>query len=148
MKRLAILCAALAVAACGSSKTDQSNGETTLTIKGPDGQAVVKAGNNTDIELPAGFTLYPGATVVSNVTLKGADGNQSTLAMTTTDSLDKVVAFYKQQAAAAGVELGAELKSSDSAMIGGNGKDGLTFGLIAGKSDTGGTTANLSLQVK
>ena len=146
MNKLAILCCALAVAACGSAK--KSGDEATITLNdGKGGQSTITTGKSADVALPAGFTAYPGAEVLSNVTLKEGDGSVTILSMGTGDSLDKVVAYYKAQAARAGVKIGMDMKTPESAMIGGN-KDGLDFSLTAGPRDGGGTTANLSLSRK
>ena len=146
MNKLAILCCALAVAACGSAK--KSGDEATITLNdGKGGQSTITTGKSADVALPAGFTLYPGAEVLSNIAMKDGDGAVTILSMGTRDSIDKVVAFYKGQAARAGVQIGMDLSTPDSAMIGGN-KDGLDFSLTAGPKDGGGTTANLSLKTK
>ncbi|WEK46624.1 MAG: hypothetical protein P0Y56_16705 [Candidatus Andeanibacterium colombiense] len=148
MKKFAILGAALAVCACGpSAKVQKSGDEATITLNNGGEKSTITSGKSAPAALPAGFTLYPGAEVSSNVTMKGGDGTMTIVSMGTGDGVDKVAAFYKAQAAKAGITIGMDMSTPQSAMIGGNGK-GVDFTLTAGPRDGGGTTANLSFTTK
>ena len=128
MRGPAIL-AALLLAMAGLSSAALA--ATTATVPGS-GQVTI-TGDSFIVDDP-----HHQATFTGNVVAKNAD---------ITLTSDKVVAFYKGQAARAGVQIGMDLSTPDSAMIGGN-KDGLDFSLTAGPKDGGGTTANLSLKTK
>ena len=164
MKKLVILSAGLALAACNSDKegtfqTDDGStgtysvdssgdGGGTLTVKTQDGEFNVQSGPNAKIDPPAGFSLYPGAEVISNTTLNGPSGKNATLTMNSKAALDQVVGFYRKQAETAGVEIKTEIKAGDAVMLGGETKSGMIFALNAGPADKGGTTAHLSLSQK
>lgn len=79
--------------------------------------------------------------------MKMDDGTTTILSMDTTDALAKVTAFYQAQADKAGIAIGMNLSTPDSAMLGGN-KDGLEFSYTAGPKVGGGTTANLTFKTK
>lgn len=152
---------ALALAACGSETSgtfegedgetgeytiDRSTGETTATIETEDGTATLRSGSNVPVDLPAGFSLYPGASVISNTVVKqGAGGSGTLVSMSSGDSPDKVAAFYKNQAEAAGIEIQMEMITNGAQIIGGQSQDGLTFSIMANPDEEGGTTAQLTV---
>lgn len=147
MRNIVTLCSALALAACGSGADDADNADSaTITINTQQGQSTIQTGPNADVTLPAGFTVYPGANVISNVTADFGEGAQTTLTLQTSASLATVAAFYKKQASAAGVNLATDMTTPESVMLGGETPAGTVFGLIAAPSENGGTTVNLSLQ--
>ena len=155
MKKFVILAALTALAACNSGTQDGQEitvegegADSTVSINSGDGEMNIQSGANAKVALPLGFTAYPGAKVISNVNADFGDGMQNTVAMNTPDSLAKVTAFYKQQATAAGVKIATEMTTPESVLLGGETASGAVFGLIAGPAETGGTTVNLSLQVK
>lgn len=160
MRNLVILCGALAVAACGSEKSgtietedgkaeytvDNSGDGGSMTIKSKEGEFNLKSGSDaSDLKLPAGFTIYPGSEVVTNATMTHDQGSNINVIMTTKASPDQVVAFYRKQATAAGVEISSEMKMDKVQIIGGETKGGLTFSLNTSPSDDGKTTASISL---
>ncbi len=163
MKKLILLAAAAALAGCGSEKSgtfdagdgekgsytvDSANGDTNVTIKTDEGEFAMQSGPGVDAELPDGFKLYPGATVVSNTKIKHNEGSNVSVMMTTPDSADAVLAFYRPQAAAAGIEISTEYKNQASTMIGGQDEAGSAFVLQVTPGSDGETTVNLSLSKK
>jgi hypothetical protein len=158
--------AALALAACGSETSgefttesgenaeytiDKESGETSMTVKGPDGTATMRSGASVPVDLPQGFTLFPGSTVVTNTVVNQPDGKGTMVMFEAKAPADKVVAHYREQAKAAGFEIQLEMNTNGTQMIGGERKDdgstlsvtaspgeGVTTGQIIIGSKTGG----------
>lgn len=145
----------LPLAACGGSDTetyetedgtvevdrDNNDGEAEIRFTDNDGQeTVISTGSDGDVEWPDGFSLYPGASVEGHVTMDGAEGSGAMVTITTSDSAEEVLAHYRQEAEAAGIEIQMEMTSGDTRVIGGEGPDGLGFSVNA-TTDDGETTA-------
>ncbi|HOW53497.1 MAG TPA: hypothetical protein PLR60_02490 [Syntrophorhabdaceae bacterium] len=112
---LIVILAALCVAGCGREETktfSTPDGKVTVTakpggpgegvvkIEGKEGSVTVKTGPQAVSEAELGAPVYPGAQVVSSgqfsESKKGAaSGLAAAYMMTTNDSFDKVVSFYK-----------------------------------------------------
>jgi hypothetical protein len=60
-------------------------------------ESTFAAGGGTPKDLPAWLPTYPGATVTGGISSKSAQATAQTFALTTPDSVDKVVAFYSDQ---------------------------------------------------
>ncbi len=145
--RLAIAgAAALLLAGCGSEQSgsvegddgtvahytiDESSGEVSATIDTVDGTATMRSGADVPVELPRGFSVYPGAEVLTNTVFKQADANGALLTMETEDSPEEMVAFYREQAEDAGVEIAMNISTETMQMIGGDTQDGATFSFTA-----------------
>jgi hypothetical protein len=136
----------LLLAACGSETSgtfegedgetgeytiDNSTGETTATIETEDGTATLRSGADVPVDLPGGFTVYPGAKVVSNTVVNQGEGLGTLVTMTTVDGPEKVAEFYKAQAEKAGIAIQMEMSTETGTMTGGESPDGLTFSIIA-----------------
>ncbi|WP_336980442.1 hypothetical protein [Altererythrobacter fulvus] len=160
MRKLVILCGALALAACGSEKSgtvetkdgtaeytvDTEGDGGTMTIKTKDGEVNFQSGSNAgDVDLPNGFTVYPAAEVVTNAKMSGDTGSSVNLIMNTSASPDQVVAFYRKQAEAAGVEISSEMSMDKVRIVGGQSKDGLNFSVHVSPGEDGKTTVSLGL---
>ncbi len=155
MHRIIGVCAATCLlAACGGSDErtiqtedgevtydiDSDGGESTFTFEGEDGgELTMQTGSNVDADLPDGYSVYPGSTVVSSTNMKQADGEGSMVLMTTDDSPDEVVAYYRAQAEAVGITIQSEITANGNKLIGGEGPDGSTFSVNASPSDDGTT---------
>ena len=141
---------ALSLAACGSEKSgsfetsDGQEGEYAVendgegmnaTVTTPEGTATMQSGENVKADLPDGFTVYPGAKVVSATNVDSPESKGSLLMMETSDSPDKVAAFYRKQAAAAGIKIEMEMTVNGGTMIGGKGPDERVFSLNTTRSD-------------
>lgn len=143
MRKCAFVVASCALlAACGSETSGtftaedgttgeysmESDGDSmTATITTEEGTAVARSGAGTKADLPVGFTLYPGATVISN-TKVSSDGQSGSMTMIeSADSPEKIAAFYRKQAEAAGFEIKTEATVNESLMIAGEGPDKTSF---------------------
>jgi hypothetical protein len=60
-------------------------------------EATFVAGAGAPKDLPAWLPIYPGASVQGGFASKSAQGTTQTFSLTTTDSVDKVLAFYQDQ---------------------------------------------------
>lgn len=154
---------ALGAASCGSSESgtvetedgevayevDRGDGETTATFTGENGEEMTfRTGADDDVELPSGFTLYPGATVLSSTRVDSGEGGGTMVSMQVDAAPDEVVAFYREQAESAGVEIRMEMNAGDTRIVGGEGEGGLVFSINASPVDGGGTTAQLTVGSK
>lgn len=150
---------AFALAACGSDTSgtfqgedgetgeytiDRATGETTATITTQEGTATMRSGSDVPVDLPAGFTVYPGAEIVSNTVVKQSGGSGTLITMSSADSPETVAAFYKAQAREAGIEIQMEMATNGAQIIGGQSPAGLTFSIMA-SPDGDGTTAQLTV---
>ncbi len=150
---------ALILAACGSETSgtfegedgevgeytiDESTGETTATITTEEGTMTMRSGSDVPVDLPGGFTVYPGAEVVSNTVVNQGQGSGNLVTMTSPDSPQEVAAYYKSQAEAAGITIQMEMATNGMQMIGGESQDGLTFSVMASPADEG-TSAQLTV---
>lgn len=120
---LALISAATLLAACGRNEPNvvvHKDG-TTAYHTGKEGAEVQVARDGESLDettdLPAFAPFYPGATVktrVANVSGEGAKGGMWVLE--TTDPVEKVAAFYDEQAKKAGVKPGMFVNEKDSAV--------------------------------
>lgn len=133
--------AALLISACGSEKTGtfetadgegsykigSDGGEVTAMATTKDGTTTMRSGENVPLDLPNGFTLYPGAKVQTNTAVTNNDGKGALIIMESDASPEDMIAFYRKQAEAAGIKLELEMTTAQGAMIAGNGPNDLTF---------------------
>lgn len=141
---------ALALTACGSENSgsfetsDGGEGEYTVdsdgegmnaTVTTADGTATMRSGENVKAELPNGFTVYPGSRVISATNVDSPESKGSLVMMETSDSPDKVAAFYRKQAEAAGIEIEMEMTVNGGKMLGGKGPDERVFSLNTTSND-------------
>lgn len=161
--RLALaLALGLALAACGSEQSgtfddgeggegsyrvDTENGITTSEITTEDGTARMESGTGVKAKLPDGFSIMPGANVVSSSNITTEQGSGSMTMMEIAKPADEVVAFYRKQAEAAGIKIQLEMNSDGTRMIGGEGRDNVAFSLTASETD-GKTSAQLMVGTK
>lgn len=103
-----IFCAVLltaAIAGCSSHKVVSSNGTTVTTNGAGDNQTVtvqasggtITAGKNAVDPATIGLPVYPGATTAEGGSVSGStqEGTGALITLKTTDSFDKVYAYYK-----------------------------------------------------
>ncbi len=149
MRKLVISLAALALAACGgsesaSSETEDGTGEYTVDNDG-DGvemrftddegnETTLNSGSNVEVNLPDGFTIYPGAEIVQSTAIDSADGQGSLVMMTSSASPQQMIDHYRSQAEAAGVDIQMEMTSGDTRVIGGEGPEDRFFSFTASAS--------------
>lgn len=159
MKKLVwVASACVLLAACGAEKsgtitTDdgetaeysvkQDGGEMTATVETGDGAATVTSGANVKVDLPDGFTVYPGAKIVTNTVMNGPDGKGAMVIMQSDADPATMIAFYRKAAEAAGYTIGMEMKTETNTMIAGEKKGSKAgFSFSAGAED-GQTNAQL-----
>jgi hypothetical protein len=116
----------------GSYDIDTVTGETRAEYTDEDGTTTtMRSGESVPVELPTGFTVYPGAKVVNNTRVQQADGLLVLLNLESDDSPEKMVAFYRKQAEAAGIDIAMTLQSGPMTMIGGEKPEGASFSFTA-----------------
>lgn len=139
--------AALLLTACGSETSgefttedgkdaeytiDKETGETSMTIKGEDGEATLRAGSSVPVSLPDGFTLFPGSKVVNNAVVNQPDEQGAMITFEADAPAETVVAHYRDAAKAAGFDIQLEMTTNGTQMVGGERKsDGSTFSVTA-----------------
>lgn len=156
--RLAMLSAALlALSACGGNERegtitgengekvdykvkDTGDGDANVEIKTKDGNLTITSGEEAEGgAMPGGLKAYPGAKLVSRMNMAGsgdnADAGASMVTLETTDSSDKVMAFYKDQLKAQGVVVESEMSTPDLIMLVGKAKSGEAVQVMASKAD-------------
>jgi len=150
----------LALSACGSEQTGtitNEDGETvnysvdgegsdemTTRITGPDGEEVVaRTGADVAVDLPNGFTMYPGAKVVSNTTFSNVDeGSGNMVLFESGDSPKEISAFFREQAEKAGITIQIDADMNGNQMIAGeNEADGVGFMVNASRDDGDAVTS-------
>ncbi|MBV7266576.1 hypothetical protein [Erythrobacter ani] len=154
-----IACAAAFLSACGSESSgeftiedggageysiDSSTGETTATIETADGTATLRSGADVPVDLPDGFSLYPGATVVTNTVVNQGEGTRVVLlSFESDDSAEDVASYYRAEAEGAGIAIEVDATINGGRMLAGKAQDGSVFALNA-TTDEGKTTGQLT----
>jgi hypothetical protein len=146
MKRWTIMGAAAALlAGCGSEQSgtngddggeisvahDDGEGSATAIAGRSDGNVRVESGSDVPIDLPDGFSIYPGAEVVTNTVFDEGDSKGALVTMESDASAEAMVEHYRRQAEGAGVEIELNLTTDTMAMIGGKSADGSPFSFTA-----------------
>lgn len=160
MKKIALIAGVALLASCGGpgeGTIETEDGEVAYdidedgdgidaTFTGPDGEvARFESGSDAEVSLPSGFTVYPGATVVMNQTVTTNDGGGSILVMTASASAEEVIAFYRGQAAEAGIDIANELNTNGTRVIGGEAEDGTALSVSAMPAGDGTTQIQLTI---
>lgn len=119
---------------------ESGGGDANVEIKTKDGNLSITSGDEAaDGAMPGGLAAYPGAKVVSrmNMTSSGdkGEGSGSMVTLETSDSSDKVVAFYKDQLKTQGVTVESEMSTPDLVMLVGKTKSGEAVQVMASKAD-------------
>lgn len=124
---------------------DPESGTTRARIA-PSGEPAVtlQSGARVPVRLPPGFTLYPGARVITNTVIERDGHTRVLLTFATPDRLEAVMLFYRGQAVAAGVDLTLDLNGDSRASLGGHTPQGLAF-VLAARRDGAGTRGELSV---
>jgi hypothetical protein len=155
--RYLILAPALLLAACGSNdktvtiKGDDGKDMTmtvgeddgTTTIKTEDGEAVIRQGV-AGAKFPAFAPQYPGSLVTASANFSGKDNESgSMVTQETTDTPDKVMAFYKGKLTEAGMKIAMETNTPEGGMMAVESKEGGKKGgmMIIINKDAGGKTS-------
>lgn len=128
---------------------DESGGEASMTITGKDGEATFSSGTDVKVTLPEGFSLYPGAKVVTNTVFDQADSKGAMVIFQTGDGADKVIAHFRKQAEEAGFDIQLEANTDGNMMIAGERKrDNSSLSVTASAKDGEATTGQLMIGSK
>lgn len=154
----------VALAACGSETSgdfttedgedaeytiDKNTGETSMTIKGEDGEATLRSGAAVPVSLPDGFSLFPGSTVITNTVVDQPDGKGTMVTFEADAPADKIVAHYRDAAKAAGFDIQLEMTTNGTMMVGGERKaDGASLSVTATTGDDSKTTGQIIIGTK
>lgn len=98
---------------------DKVTGETSMTIMGEDGIASLRSGSAVPVNLPSGFSLFPGTRVVTNTVVNKPDGQRTMVMFQADAKSDAVIAHYREQAKAAGFVIELEMDTNGTTMIAG-----------------------------
>ena len=160
----AICASAIALTACGSEPSatfttedgetiemttgEDSSGETTMRITGPDGEEVVaRTGEGAELALPDGFSMYPDAKIVqSTVVSGGSEGAGSLIIFESDDSPKEITDFYRKQAKDAGITIQIDADMNGSKMIAGE-KEGSETGFMVSASREDGDVTRAQMMV-
>ena len=147
-KILTAFAATILLSACGSSDeatqvaetTDATATATATATAGEDAVAIATSDGADGLTLPDGFTIYPGAEVITSTTLTSsdpADGSGVVVIMHSADAPAKLIAHYRGQAEAAGIVIAEEGSFNGSDVLRGDGPGGSTFSFNASPDDAG-----------
>ncbi|MEM6266354.1 MAG: hypothetical protein AAF707_02425 [Pseudomonadota bacterium] len=153
--------ATLVLAACGMGESgeittedgetvsydidSEGDGESTVRISGEDGEAIARTGSNVKADLPDGWSVYPGANVVSVMNMNSDDNTGMTVMMETNAAPDKIMAHYRKQAEAAGLEIELEMNSAGNTMLAGSDDNDRNFSISVLGDPGDDQVANLML---
>jgi hypothetical protein len=155
MRFAALIVASLAISACsfdssedaqgdasGSSYTiDEESGETTATFKTEEGTAKFRSGKDVPVDLPKGFTIYPGAEITSNTTFERGEEKGAMVFLETDASPEDLAKHYRKQAEDAGFEITMEMKFGGGQTFAGKSKDGRSIAFNAMAAGAGDSVA-------
>lgn len=122
----------------GTYAVESGGDGVTARMETADGTAVMRSGPDVPVDLPHGFTIYPGATVTTNTVFEEAGSKGALVTMETDAGPEELVAFYRQQAERAGVDITLDMTTDTMRMIGGKAPDDSPFSFTA--SDEGERT--------
>ncbi len=117
---------------------------------GEDQSATVEFGASGE-KLPSWIPAYPGAKVQGTFSVTGnsAEGEGGTYALTTSDSADKVLAFYQDRLKAAGMTIEMNTTTPQGGMlVAEDSTKKQTATIIIGKGDSDGTSISVTFGVK
>ena len=144
-----VFAVACTLVACGSEPSDtvemedgaggkyilDSEGDGSVaTVTTAEGTVSVQTGENVEADLPAGYTLYPGAKVLTVTNVDGTGHKGTLVVMESPDSPEDIATFYRKQAEAAGIEVEMDMTVSEGRMLGGKGTDDRVFSLNTSRS--------------
>lgn len=129
----------------GSYEVDPETGETRAVVYNEDGTTTMHAGETVVPRLPEGFSIYPGAAIRNTVQIGRDEGTGVMVSLASEDSPADLVAFYRRQAEAAGVDIELDMQTGAMTMIAGEAPGGTSF-VFQASGATGETTGQLTLR--
>lgn len=97
--------------------------------------ATLRSGPRVPVVLPRGFTLYPGAEVVSNTVVERGAMRPMLLVFRTPASIEQVMLYYRAQARAAGMTVEVDLAGRGRASLGGTLRSGGAVAIVARREE-------------
>lgn len=111
----------------------EDGGSSDVRLSSPNGEASVASGEDLTPDLPAGLAVYPGAKVTSVTNVGIAAKGGAIVSMESSDSPEKLVAWYRAQAERAGFTIAGSAKAGALHMLSGKADDGREFALTASR---------------
>ena len=126
-------------------EADSDGTEVSFSASNDNGEVMqINSGGGVEVDLPDGYTLFPGASVVTNMNMVRNDMNIANIIFNSTAQPAQVAEFYRDQAVAAGIEINNEATINGAVIFSGVGEGDTTFNISASPSE-GGSSAQLSL---
>jgi hypothetical protein len=123
---------------------DEASGETSMTIKTPQGDATMRSGEAVPVKLPDGFTLFPGSTVITNTVVNQPDGAGTMVMFEAPAKAAAIIAHFKTAAEQAGYAIEVEATMNETMMLAGKrAGDGTSFMVSTGTNVDGKTSGQL-----
>lgn len=144
MNRLLLLAVpALVLSACSDGNSDAAGdnaaGAPVAPTAGTDATDAPDSGATSDVKLPAGFTIYPGAEVQDGTSFTDENGEGGLINMTASASPKEMIEFYRKQAKVAGAKVTLDSTAGDRMMLAGEKDGGVKFtfnaGVVNGKTE-------------
>ena len=127
------------LAACGSNEDD------TTTFKTPDGETVTIAERKGEsASWPEGFSPYPDAQVVSDMSMGTDDATDQIITFESEDAPDDIADFYRGQAEKAGFAINMDFKVDGDRLLTAQAPDGRTFSM---NTETAADLTEVSLSI-
>lgn len=112
----------------GEYTIDRDTGEARMSVETEEGTATLRSGKDVPVELPDGFSLFPGSRVTSNSVINQGERTGSMVLFETDAAPEEVIAHFRKQAEAAGVDIQMDAKMGESLMVAGeNEAENLAF---------------------
>ncbi|MBK9001983.1 MAG: hypothetical protein IPM35_40175 [Myxococcales bacterium] len=131
----------------GEVNIDSKTGQVKLKQKGPDGKETevqLGTGSSVPADFPKAVPIYPGAKVISAVTISQGEGHM--VMLNSSDSTQQVLEYYKKNLS--GFKVDGELAGGDTTILTMSNAE-LTVSVSATKSSDDGTTLiNLTASAK
>lgn len=113
-------------------------GKMQAQIRGKDGQTIdVSSDPAAPVALPAGFTLFPGATVKSNTALQMGEGKAAVVAFDSDAAPAAIAAHYRRQAQSAGMDITHDVAGASGIELQGEKGSGSGFQLAVQAAGAG-----------
>lgn len=157
------VCGCALLAACGSEQSgtittpegetaeytiDEATGETSMTITTPEGAASMRSGSGVPVQLPEGFSLYPGSTIVTSTVVNQPEGLGTMVMFEAPAKAAEIIAHFKDQAKQAGFAIELEATMNDTMMLSGKrAADGISFMVNTGGAMEGEPAGKTSGQL-
>ena len=142
-----VLAVALASCGGGDDAEDGVSGGTyqrTVDVGDEGGKMDTRVGGDIEVDLPAGFSVYPGAKVIATNVVTLPQGKGRTVFMQSQDPVGEVADYYRKQATDAGIEFSNEMNSGDTQLLAGTAPSGTSMNIMVATNDEG-TTIQLTV---